>query len=175
MSVDREGSFSIEGDLRALFSVMMGIRVQLVHHSAFCLGKAIMIAARYSVVRRQFKNYGNGSKEETKLIDYQTQQMKLFPLLCSSISFFISHDYVHKMYNQLLKDINDNKFDLLDELHHLVAGMKATFSQITNDGLYTIRQSLGGAAYSAWSGIPYIIDEFNPTVTFEGDNTVMLQ
>ena len=53
--------------------------------------------------------------------------------------------------------------------------MKATFSQITNDGLYTIRQSLGGAAYTAWSGIPYMIDEFNATVTFEGDNTVLLQ
>ena len=101
--------------------------------------------------------------------------MKLFPLLAASVTFFISHNYIHKMYNQLVKDIVEDKFDLLDVLHHLVSGMKATFSQVTNDGLYTIRQSLGGAGYTAWSGIPYIIEEFNPVVTFEGDNTVMLQ
>lgn len=79
------------------------------------------------------------------------------------------------MYNQLISDITTEKFDLLEPIHHLISGMKAVFSQITNDGLYTIRQSLGGAAYTAWSGIPYMIDEFNATVTFEGDNTVMLQ
>jgi len=79
------------------------------------------------------------------------------------------------MYEQLIEDIKVEKFELLDILHHLSSGMKATFSQITNDGMFTIRQSLGGAAYSAWSGIPAIIEGFNPTVTFEGDNTVMLQ
>lgn len=64
---------------------------------------------------------------------------------------------------------------MLDVLHHLTSGMKSVFSQITNDGLFTIRQSLGGAGYTAWSGIPSIIENFNPTVTFEGDNTVMAQ
>jgi len=38
-----------------------------------------------------------------------------------------------------------------------------------------IRQSLGGAGYSAWSGIPYLIEDYSPEVTFEGDNTVMAQ
>ena len=32
--VDKEGCFSIEGDVRALYSIMMDIRVQLVGHSA---------------------------------------------------------------------------------------------------------------------------------------------
>ena len=93
VNVDREGSFSIEGDLRALFSVMMGIRVQLVHHSAYDLNKILVIAARYSVVRRQFKNY-KGSKMETKLMDYQTQQMKILPLFAAAASFFISHSVI---------------------------------------------------------------------------------
>ena len=41
------------------------------------------------------------------------------------------------------------------------------------DGAFMMRQALGGAGYSAWSGIPRIIDEYSPSVTFEGDNTVM--
>ena len=82
VSVDKEGTFSIEGDLRALYSVMMDIRVQLVQHSGMMLLKSVIISLRYSACRRQFKMVqANGKKDETKLIDYQTQQLKLFPLL----------------------------------------------------------------------------------------------
>jgi acyl-CoA oxidase len=38
-----------------------------------------------------------------------------------------------------------------------------------------IRQSLGGAGYSAWSGIPFLMEDYSPEITFEGDNTVMAQ
>ena len=34
---------------------------------------------------------------------------------------------------------------------------------------------MGGAGYSAWSGIPYLISDYSPEVTYEGDNTVMAQ
>lgn len=43
------------------------------------------------------------------------------------------------------------------------------------DGLMVSRQSVGGAGYSAWSSLPYLIDDFSPCVTYEGDNTVMAQ
>ena len=43
------------------------------------------------------------------------------------------------------------------------------------DGIITIRQSLGGAGYTNWSGIPSFFDDYSPAVTFEGDNTVMSQ
>mmetsp|Transcript_5049 Transcript_5049/g.7604 ORF Transcript_5049/g.7604 Transcript_5049/m.7604 type:complete len:179 (+) Transcript_5049:337-873(+) len=41
--------------------------------------------------------------------------------------------------------------------------------------MYVARQSLGGAAYTAWSGFPQMLDEYSPTVTFEGDNTMLAQ
>jgi hypothetical protein len=51
--------------------------------------------------------------------------------------------------------------------------MKSVYSQQCMDGLLVCRQSIGGAGYTAWSGLPYLIDNFSPVVTFEGDNTVM--
>ena len=66
-----------------------------------------------------------------------------------------------------------NDYSLLDLLHHYTAGMKSSYTQETNDGIIAIRQSLGGGGYSAWSGIPRIIADFSPQVTYEGDNTVM--
>jgi len=53
--------------------------------------------------------------------------------------------------------------------------MKAVYTQETLDSMLIIRQSLGGAGYSAWSGIPRQIEEYSPLVTLEGDNTVMAQ
>jgi len=32
---------------------------------------------------------------------------------------------------------------------------------------------LGGAGYSAWSGIARLLDDCSAIVTYEGDNTVM--
>jgi acyl-CoA oxidase len=81
VEVDREGNFSLVGDPRSLYSVMMDIRIQLILHSGNMLMKASVIALRYSACRRQFKNDPLNKKAETRLIDYQTQQMKLVPLM----------------------------------------------------------------------------------------------
>jgi len=60
-------------------------------------------------------------------------------------------------------------------MHHYTSGMKSVFTQTCNDGLIQIRQSIGGAGFTAWSGLPNLIEAFSPVVTFEGDNTVMAQ
>lgn len=68
--VERDGSFSINGDVRGLYSAMMMIRVQLANHSFEYLERGLTIALRYSVIRRQFKNNLDNPKTETKLLDY---------------------------------------------------------------------------------------------------------
>jgi len=68
--VDKEGNFSVEGDIRALYSVMMDIRMQLIAHSANTILRGLLITLRYSVNRKQFKNYEDQPKLETKILDY---------------------------------------------------------------------------------------------------------
>jgi len=101
--------------------------------------------------------------------------MKLVPLLAEGFAMNMAYEFANRKYQKLLQDIKSEKFELLDEMHHLTSGMKSVFTQATNDGLYIVRQSIGGAGYSAWSGIPALIEKFSPCVTFEGDNTVMAQ
>lgn len=172
VNVDREGTFSIEGDIRVLFTVMMNIRNTLIIHSAESLMRGLLIAGRYCAVRRQFKDK---DRQERKLLDYQTQQMKLFPLLGGMFANLMASDYVRKNFQDMKDGFTRNDFQLLDVMHHLTSGFKALFTQNTNDGLYQIRQAIGGAGFTEWSGIPVIINRFSPCVTFEGDNTVMLQ
>lgn len=64
ITVDKEGSVAIQGDLRVLYSTMMMIRVMISSAARLPLSAGLTIGLRYSVVRRQFKNI-SGKKEET--------------------------------------------------------------------------------------------------------------
>jgi len=64
---------------------MMVIRTTIVGGAGQVLMQGLLTGLRYSTVRRQFKNI-SGRKEETQLIDYQTQQFKLFPLLATAFA-----------------------------------------------------------------------------------------
>lgn len=101
--------------------------------------------------------------------------MKLFPQLAMSFAHTISNSYVVEVYEKMTEQIDKNDFGLLEIMHHFSSGFKSVQTQDTCDGAEIIRASLGGAGYSAWSGLPRIMDEYSPTVTFEGDNTVMAQ
>lgn len=101
--------------------------------------------------------------------------MKLTPLLAICVALTCAHTMIEQEYIQLLEDMKTENFEKIDMMHHYTAGMKSVFTDIAIQALYQIRQSIGGAGYSAWSGIPYIIDDFTPSTTFEGDNIVMAQ
>mmetsp|Transcript_29542 Transcript_29542/g.45008 ORF Transcript_29542/g.45008 Transcript_29542/m.45008 type:complete len:140 (+) Transcript_29542:1065-1484(+) len=78
-------------------------------------------------------------------------------------------------YRKLEKATKKKDFRLLDQLHHLSCGMKAVYSQICHDCIRDCIQSIGGAGFSAWSGLPILLDNQSASVTLEGDNTVLLQ
>jgi hypothetical protein len=52
VGVDREGNFSVKGDLRVLYSVMLAIRVAIVLESFNFFSRALTISTRYAVLRR---------------------------------------------------------------------------------------------------------------------------
>jgi acyl-CoA oxidase len=101
--------------------------------------------------------------------------MKLFPHLAAVYCHTIVNQYVVDLFLDMQGLVAKGDFSMNALMHHFSSGLKAVQTQDTLDGMFVVRQSLGGAGYSAWSGIPRMIDEWSPTVTFEGDNTVMLQ
>ena len=52
INVDREGSVSITGDLRILYSTMLYIRVSIINNGFKYLARTLLIGLRYSAVRR---------------------------------------------------------------------------------------------------------------------------
>ena len=70
--VAADGKLTKKGDPRVLYSVMMGIRMLIVQSQGIIYTMpATRNAIRYCTVRRQFSTQ-EGSREERKVIDYQT-------------------------------------------------------------------------------------------------------
>ena len=103
--VDRDGKFSTHGDPRMLYVAMSEVRASLIKHAADFLGRGLTIALRYSVVRRQFRNNIDDPKSETKLLDYQSQQMKLFPQLASNYAMILLFLKLKPDKNQLSQSL----------------------------------------------------------------------
>lgn len=82
----------------------MRTRVLIYSGCRFALHLTALIGVRYSIVRRQFRNI-SGQKQETKLLDYQTQQMKLFPIIAMMFAHTFVTDYTISKYDKLMLDI----------------------------------------------------------------------
>lgn len=172
-SVERDGSFKLKGDPRVLYSTMMLIRMTIITDVPNFLLSALQIALRYASVRRQFSTV-HGSKDERKIIDYQTMQHQLTPTLAQGIMQAANRHFFREQYKLMIDDIKLGKFDRMDVLHHLLAGFKSYFSEEVIVGVEACRRSAGGAGYASFSGFTELGNATSPVPTYEGDNTVML-
>ena len=151
--VDSDGNLQLKGDLRALYGIMLETRVWIAGNAAQTLAQALTIAIRYAVVRRQFSTL-EGTRQERKLLDYQTHMFKFGPLIAYTYVMNVAARYQYEEYKRLHVDLLNNEFSRLDGMHHTSAGFKAAFSRIAYDGIDSCRQACGGAGFSAHSGLP---------------------
>ncbi|NP_001364451.1 peroxisomal acyl-coenzyme A oxidase 1 isoform 4 [Mus musculus] len=154
------------------YGTMVFVRSFLVGSAAQSLSKACTIAIRYSAVRRQSEI--KRSEPEPQILDFQTQQYKLFPLLATAYAFHFLGRYIKETYMRINESIGQGDLSELPELHALTAGLKAFTTWTANAGIEECRMACGGHGYSHSSGIPNIYVTFTPACTFEGENTVMM-
>ena len=107
VEVDENGQIQLKGDLRALYGIMLETRVWIVGNASQSLAQGLTIAARYAVVRRQFATI-EGSKQERKLLDYQTHMFKFGPLLAYIMVMNLSSLYLFKEHEALVHDLLSN-------------------------------------------------------------------
>ncbi|KAK1163669.1 peroxisomal acyl-coenzyme A oxidase 1 isoform X1 [Acipenser oxyrinchus oxyrinchus] len=167
-----DGSYVKPPSDKLTYGTMVFIRSMIVGDSARSLSKACTIAIRYSVVRHQSEL--RQGEPEPQILDYQTQQYKLLPLLATAYAFHCVGQYMTQTYHRITGDISQGDFSQLPELHALSAGLKAFTTWITTAGIEMCRMACGGHGYSRCSGLPDIYVTFTPTCTYEGENTVMM-
>ncbi|KAK9144546.1 hypothetical protein Sjap_004449 [Stephania japonica] len=171
--VTREGKFLESNVPRQLvYSAMIYVRQTIVSDASIALSRAACIATRYSAIRRQFGSHDGGL--ETQLIDYKTQQSRLFPLLASAYAFRFVGEWLKLLYTDLTRRILSNDFSTLPETHSCTAGLKSLTTSITAGAIDECRKLCGGHGYLCSSGLPQLFAAYVPACTYEGENYVML-
>eukprot|EP00742_Colponemidia_sp_Colp-10_P008777 GILJ01009528.1.p1 GENE.GILJ01009528.1~~GILJ01009528.1.p1 ORF type:complete len:685 (+),score=118.63 GILJ01009528.1:1-2055(+) len=126
----------------------------------------LTVAIKYSVKRVQFGPPGGC---EVPLMEYTTHQSRLLPHVAAAYGFtFTLRDFA-EMY------MNDKTPENEREVIALVAGLKALVCWEALDTLQHCRECCGGQGYMSSNRLSWLRQDLDIFVTYEGDNTVLLQ
>ena len=153
------------------YSTMTLVRTNIVFGAGMTLSAASTIAIRYSTVRRQSEL--KPGAPEPQVMDYQTQQYKLYPYLAMAYAFrFVAYD-LFELFFQAMFDARSGDDTLMPETHALSSGLKAHCTNMAALGMEQARFACGGHGFSQASGLPGIYTNSIPGNTVEGENSVL--
>ncbi|XP_021316879.1 acyl-coenzyme A oxidase 2, peroxisomal [Sorghum bicolor] len=172
--VSRDGKYTsslptINKRFAATLGELVGGRVGIAYCSVGVLKVAVTIAVRYALLRHQF---GPPKQPEISVLDYQSHQNKLMPMLASSYAFHFATVMLVDKYSEM-KKTNDE--DLIADVHVLSSGLKAYITSYTAKSISICREACGGHGYAAVNRFGALRNDHDIFQTFEGDNTVLLQ
>ena len=148
-----------------MLGTLVGGRVCVPMNGLSACKRGLALAIRYAFRRRQF---GRDGESETRIIDYQTHQLRLLPALARSYALHFSHRYMADRFLAVTED--DAR-----EIEALAAGLKAVSTWHTTATLQTCREACGGNGYLAENHFAALKADTDIYTTFEGDNIVLLQ
>ena len=172
-----DGTYSspIDSPGRRFFTMLSTLvqgRVSLGGASAVASKLALAIAIRYAEQRRQFTGADPGV--ETVLMDYGTHRRRLLPLLARTYAVQLLHNDLLERFHGVFSGERDTDADR-EDLETLAAAAKPLATWHALETLQTCREACGGAGYMASNRIVGLRADMDVYVTFEGDNTVLLQ
>lgn len=156
---------------KIMYGGMLGIRAGLPLRASIGLASAVTIAIRYSLVRRQSELKPNAP--EPQILDFKTQQHKLFPLLAQSFAFNFAGQRLRQIFAEVMAEVKTGSFTRLIEAHALSSGLKALTTTRASNGVEVCRLSCGGHGYSLASNLPTIFSDLVSGATAEGEATVL--
>lgn len=166
-SVNSQGKYSSPiADPQQRFGTMVsGLttgRMLIAQAAVDACKSAVTIALRYSCSRPQFG--------QTSIIEYITQQRRIIPALATTYAMHVS--MLKCKYMGLTKAGGN---DTAKQIHVLSSGLKAAATWHRVQILQDCRECCGGMGFLAANKIGPMLNDMNVDVTFEGDNTVMMQ
>ena len=183
--VNRDGTVIEPPMAQLAYGALVGGRTTMIQESADFAKKALTIAIRYGVVRRQFG--GKSGTLENKIMDYGTHKMRLLPGLAVTYAMHFAAVEVTRIYDSLMEHLGKMKkpnaatpekmaelIDILKETHGTSAGLKAFCSWKALEIIETCRQACGGQGYSSYAGLASMYQDFAVQCTWEGDNNLVV-
>ena len=146
-------------------------RVSLVGAVVNAQKKALDIAVRYGLERRQFP--GPDGKERV-LMDYGRHQRRLIPLIARTYAQIFHHQELLDQFHVVFTGEGDTEENRSD-LETVAAAGKALSTWYALDTIQQAREACGGQGFMAEHQLTGLRADLDIYVTFEGDNNVLLQ
>ncbi|KAG0313566.1 hypothetical protein BGZ99_008739 [Dissophora globulifera] len=162
------------------YGTMVLVRASLVGYARINLARAATIATRYSAVRRQFVDKDTPKKMgsqivETPVLDYSMQQYRLFPIIAAAYACHFTSKEMMRLYFLNMKNMESGNFSLLADVHASSSGLKSLTTTMAAASIEECRRACGGHGFSSFSGLPLMLQDYAPNVTWEGDNYMISQ
>uniref|UniRef100_A0A2S2PYQ1 Putative peroxisomal acyl-coenzyme A oxidase 1 n=1 Tax=Sipha flava TaxID=143950 RepID=A0A2S2PYQ1_9HEMI len=171
--VHKDGTYEKSPHEKLTYGTMILVRVLIVRTLVTTnLMKSATIAVRYSAVRRQSEL--KLGEREPQILDYQTQQYKLFPVIAICLAYKFAAKWLWDKYLLVKTQLEQGDLNQLPELHAMACCLKAVGSTDAAIGVTTCRLACGGHGYMNCSNLPNIYALITATETYEGENTVLL-
>ena len=133
---------------------------------------ALKAAIQYATERRQFN--ASSHTDEEVLLDYQRHQRRLFTRLATTYAAGFAHEQLLEKFDDVFSGAADTDADRQD-LETLAAALKPLSTWHALDTLQECREACGGAGFLIENRFASLRADLDVYVTFEGDNTVLLQ
>ncbi|WP_129336472.1 acyl-CoA dehydrogenase [Cellulomonas endophytica] len=180
--LDRYGSVAPDGTYTSpiaspgrRFFTMLGTLVQgrvSLDGAAVAAARAgLAVAVTYGNQRRQF---AGPDVDEVVLLDHPEHARRLLPLLATTYAAGFAHEDLLAAFDDVFSGRNDTE-QTREDLETLAAALKPASTWHALTTLQTCREACGGAGYLAENRLVGLRADLDVYVTFEGDNTVLLQ
>ncbi|WP_396288315.1 acyl-CoA dehydrogenase [Curtobacterium sp. KT1] len=131
----------------------------------------LQIALTYAMQRRQFPTAGG---VEGVLLDYGRHQRRLIPRLATVFAQSFAHEQLLRTFDDVFSGRADTP-ERREDLETQAAAFKSLSTWSALDTLQECREACGGAGFLAENRLTSLRADLDVYVTFEGDNTVLLQ
>uniref|UniRef100_T1PES3 Acyl-coenzyme A oxidase n=1 Tax=Musca domestica TaxID=7370 RepID=T1PES3_MUSDO len=178
--IDEQGNYSSPiKDSRKRLGASLGAlsagRVNICNLANVALGKAITIATRYSAARKQFGP--DETSEEWPVLEYQSQQYRLFPHLATAyalniFSLWLGHQNVDMTMRSFM---GEDTSAVGMEIHAASSACKPICTWSARDGIQECREACGGHGYLKASGLGDLRNDNDANCTYEGENNTLIQ
>jgi acyl-CoA oxidase len=170
------GAYSKPKVRALIYGSMTFSRSVIVMQARMVLARAVTIAIRYSAIRHQFSDRDGGpNSPEVPVLDYQTVQIRVLPLLATMFALHYSGQAMGDLFYRTRTSINSGDFSELADLHNMSTGLKSLCTGLAADGIETCRRVLGGHGFGGGSGMIQLNNDYLSKPTVEGDNWMITQ
>ncbi|CAG8435874.1 6886_t:CDS:2 [Diversispora eburnea] len=112
--VSPSGIYSTPPHAKMVYGTLIDGRADIISKAAYYLTAILTIAIRYSIIRKQGNKFS--SQDEFQIIDYQSQQYKLFNGLSRSYTFLFTSRFINNLYIENITKMEKGDVTLCTEL-----------------------------------------------------------